>query len=275
MKTILVPTDFSENARLALSCAATIAKAAEAELVVLHAYTILSPDPLYPQGMYDTLAESISQEAHDRLKAYEAEVKPALSVPCRFESKMGLVADVIRREAKSYHADLIVMGTKGASGVLDNLLGSITSAVIESHEFPVLTIPMGTQFNGLRTIVFGTDYREIRNPLTIRPLTDLARAFLSKIHIINATPVPESVGVEYTGEEQLERLLQDYEVCFDYTDEPDIEKALRDCVRQEKASLLVLIAHRRGFWKGLFHHSVTRSMALHSQVPVLVLPDLP
>ncbi len=273
MKTILVPTDFSYNARQAFLCAAAIAKATGARLVVVHAYNIVSQDPMFPQGMYDSLAESIVQNAEHASKAYENEVKSKLEVPCHFEIKMGLAVDVILREARAEQADLIVMGTHGASGVLEKLLGSITSAVIQAHEFPVLTIPADAHLNGINTMVLGTDYREISNPVSLKPMMDMARSFGSRIHVINATPVPESIGEEYTGEQQLEKLLQDYAVVFDYTDEADVEKALHECVHQEKASLLVLIAHKRNFWQGLFHHSISRSMALHSQIPVLVLPD--
>ncbi|MCU0354556.1 MAG: universal stress protein [Cytophagales bacterium] len=274
MKTILVPTDFSDNARQAFAYAARIAEATQAHLVVLHAYNLIPTDPLTPQAVYTGLAETIAEQAHQSMAAYQEEVRETVNVPVTFETRLGLVTDVVLREAQAIRADLIVMGTHGASGLFGGALGSITSAVIERHVLPVLAVPPNAVFNGLDTIVFGADYHEFRNSLTLKPLTELAQAFDSKIHILNATPVPEKMGGNYTGEEQLERLLRNHRVCFDYTDEADVEKALTQCMKDEKGSLLVLVARQRGFWEGLFHRSVTRSMALHSRTPLLILPDL-
>lgn len=213
------------------------------------------------------------------MKEFEREAKLYTDVPCWFETRMGLAADVIVRKAQSIRADLIVIGTRttDTNSVVGNILGGITTAVIEQQVCAVMAIPITADVNTFGgTIVFGADYLEIRNPQTLHPLMDIAKAFDASIHILNANPVPENLEADEPGEEQLERLLDGYKVCFDYSDEADVEHALQHCVAEENASLLVMIARQRGLWQGLFHQSHTRRMALHTQVPllVLVLPDL-
>ncbi len=277
MKTILVPTDFSENANQAFFYAMQIAQGVQAEIVVLHTYHVVAAvtDPLLPQAMYDTMADTLSEQAHSQMKLFQESVTPELRIPCRFETHIGMTVDVILHKAYELEADLIVMGTKGNSGMIGHVLGSITSALIQRHTFPVLAVPLQAVWNPWQTVVFGTDYQEIHNPSILQPLKDIVLAFQAKIHVLNANPVPEKMSEEeYIGEEQLEILLHNYNVCFDYSDEADVERALTQCVHDEKASMLVMIAHQRNFWQGLFHRSLTRSMALHTHVPLLILPDV-
>ncbi|MDJ1499171.1 universal stress protein [Xanthocytophaga agilis] len=273
MKKILVPTDFSDHAHQALLYAAKIAKVTKAEIVVVHAYHFLSADPLFSQSMYETAIDNMAKQAQSIMNEYAKRVADLIEVPCFFETKMGLAADVIIAEFQAKRADIVIMGTRGANGVLGNVLGSVTSAVIEGHTVPVLAVP-NSNIGNFNTIVFGTDYAEIRNPETLRPMIDLAKSYGSHIHILNASFVPGHEDSDYAGEEQLERLFENLKICFDYTCEEDVEKALLDCMKQDSASLLVMIAHDRGFLKGLFHSSKTRSMALHGHVPLLVLPEL-
>lgn len=273
MKRILVPTDFSDNAHQALLYASTIAKVTKAEISVVHAYHFLPVDPLFSQSMYESTIDKLAKQGESFMNEYSKRVADLIEVPCSFETKMGLAADVIIDEFHSRHADLVIMGTRGVNGFLGNILGSVTSAVIERHKVPVLAVPTNNTGN-FNTIVFGTDYTEIQNLETLRPMIDLARSFGSNIHILNARFVPGNEELVYAGEEQLERLFENLKIYFDYTCEEDVEKALLDCMKQDSASLLVMIAHDRGFLNGLFHSSKTRSMALHGHVPLLVLPDL-
>ena len=142
VNTILVPTDFSDDAEKALSTAKDLAKLLDARVVVLHAYHIDIPvvSPLggsyaLPQGFYDDMrnhataaVERVAKElADDGIKA--TGVARAESAPLAIIS-----------EAENLPADLIIMGTRGLTGLKHVVLGSVTERIVRTAPCPVLTV---------------------------------------------------------------------------------------------------------------------------------------
>ncbi len=136
--TILVPTDFSEYSRQALSYAETVAKTFDAKIVLIH--------------VIDTVSYAVSEsvqwnEVYARL---EATVQPMLDGLIREAEKSGVAAesrltqgvpyDQIVKTAENVHADLIVMATHGRTGMRHVLLGSVAERVVRLAPCPVLTV---------------------------------------------------------------------------------------------------------------------------------------
>jgi nucleotide-binding universal stress UspA family protein len=141
IRKILVPTDFSEASDAALDAAAYLAETFDAELVVMHAYeppTALYSTPAYvppPPEMYEWLKKA----AEGGVAAAVAKVKE------RVPRTTGIVrAGTPWREiddaAKTTGADLLVIGTRGRTGLAHALLGSVAEKVVRSAPIPVLTV---------------------------------------------------------------------------------------------------------------------------------------
>ena len=143
IRTILVPTDFSDSSTRALDLGARLARHFGAKLVLLHAYHIeipmMSPmmagGPVLPEGFYDQIRDS----AQERVEALAAEVRqPKLEVEALAVSEPASIAVVDAAERLS--ADMIVMGTRGNTGVKHVLLGSVAERVLRMAPCPVLTV---------------------------------------------------------------------------------------------------------------------------------------
>ncbi len=141
--TILVATDFSTSAAHATDTAIDYAKKFGSKIVLIHAYDdpVIVAMPLeggyvMPDGFY----EQVAQAARDRVEEAAREVSAtgvecegvAISVPAAF----GIVHEAVEREA-----DLIVMGTRGLTGLKHVALGSIADKVVRTAPCPVLTVP--------------------------------------------------------------------------------------------------------------------------------------
>jgi nucleotide-binding universal stress UspA family protein len=141
-RTVLIPTDFSEDARLAIGEARRVLHAAEdgARLILLHAYhlpvefTALGTLPVTPRLFADA-AEQARQQLEE------------LAVPLRSEglrvdsvAREGYPPSVIEEEAREAGVDLIAMGTHGRSGLRRFLLGSTAERVVQHAPCPVLTV---------------------------------------------------------------------------------------------------------------------------------------
>ena len=137
---ILVPLDFSRHADFVLEWAAHLAKEHSSRLLLLHAYH-LPVEFQQLEGAYlpQDFWASVKAEAEQNLQRY-AEPLRAQGLAVDVIVREGYPATVIEQEALDQHADLIVIGTRGLSGLKHLLLGSIAERVVQKAPCPVLTV---------------------------------------------------------------------------------------------------------------------------------------
>jgi len=140
MKRIVCPTDFSESAERAAQEAVQLAKALGAELVLAH---VATDAMLWREGVYTpdlrAVVEGQRKWAADALAARALAVG-AEGVTARAVVKDGVAWKEIVRLAAEEHADMIVMGTQGRTGLERLLLGSVAERVLRHAPCPVLTV---------------------------------------------------------------------------------------------------------------------------------------
>jgi len=133
IRTVLHPTDLSEESAPALQLACALARDYGARLILLTAY----PQPLTEAETVDrTRPDGIANDLLAKLRRLE--VDPAVQVEYQVEE--GRPADMILAVAGDRHADLIVMGTHGRSGVRRAIMGSVAEAVNRRATCPVATV---------------------------------------------------------------------------------------------------------------------------------------
>jgi len=137
---ILVPLDFSRHADFVLEWAAHLAKEHSSRLLLLHAYH-LPVEFQQLEGAYlpQDFWASVKAEAEQNLQRY-AEPLRAQGLAVDVIVREGYPATVIEQEAVDQRADLIVIGTRGLSGLKHLLLGSIAERVVQKAPCPVLTV---------------------------------------------------------------------------------------------------------------------------------------
>jgi nucleotide-binding universal stress UspA family protein len=137
---ILVPVDFSEHASAALERAVDLGRRFGARLCLLHAYELPGPAMTeYQISIPEPLAEQVRAAASTRLEALRERVlAEGLDVTC--ELVRGAAADAVAKLAASLEADLVVMGTRGTTGLQHLLLGSVAERTVRTAPCPVLTV---------------------------------------------------------------------------------------------------------------------------------------
>ena len=147
---ILVPTDFSDFSKPALTYGCAIASRFDSELHLLH----VCPDAAMLMPEVDGLgAVNLVEQA----EAFEASAQTQLQElpPDNWENKREIVRATavgssffeIIKYAKEKDIDLIVLGTHGRSGLMHLLMGSVAENVVRKAPCPVLTVkPDGHQF---------------------------------------------------------------------------------------------------------------------------------
>jgi universal stress protein A len=141
--TILVPTDFSADAEKALETATDIAKAfGGAKIAVLHAYHVDIPmvSPMaggysLPTGFYEELRAQATARVDEVVGGLSAGGVEATGVVLQEPAALAVVD-----QAEKLSADLIVMGTRGNTGLKHVVLGSIAERVVRTAPCSVLTV---------------------------------------------------------------------------------------------------------------------------------------
>jgi nucleotide-binding universal stress UspA family protein len=270
MKTILVPTDFSNAAMNAAEYAMSFAKEINANVLLMHAYNV----PMALAGDVPILAitpEELQKDNEKLLKKEAARLKKKTNVEIKYKAKMGLAVDEIREEEKK--VDFIVMGMTGAGKLSEFLLGSITTATLKKVKTPVIVIPEKVNYKSPEKIALATDYALI-NIDTLDILKELAKTFGSKIYVVNVKEQKEEVSVKgVNAETKWEAQLSGTEHFYFFPEHDDLVEGVNEFVKTEKADMVAVIPHRYNLIEGLFHKSFSKKMAFHTQVPLLILPD--
>lgn len=134
--TVLFATDFSANAELAMTQARAYAHMTNARILLVHVMDVPSPtegEGMLHHGTHEDTSESLTQ----RLKGVAASIN---DIDCEYQLLKGDPASEILRAAEETEASVIVMGTKGRSGVARLLMGSVAEQVVRKASCSVLVV---------------------------------------------------------------------------------------------------------------------------------------
>ncbi|WP_313791404.1 universal stress protein [Lacinutrix neustonica] len=159
MKKIIVPIDFSKQSEYALETAAKLAQKHNAEILALHmleiSETILTKgsNELQTETLFFMkLAEKKFNEFMDKDFLEGVTITPII--------KHFKVFSEVNDVAQEHNADLIVMGSHGASGIKEAFVGSNTEKVVRHSFIPVLVIKKGPVSVDFNTVLFACDFSE-------------------------------------------------------------------------------------------------------------------
>lgn len=268
MKNIIVPTDFSENADKALDFALTLANKFKATLHIVHAYNS-SPQAGHLGNLDRVLKEDSEQEMNKFLKATKDSVPFEIDIQGR--CRKGYANEVIIDDAEDVKADLIVMGTLGASSIGKKIMGSTASNVIKNSTIPVLAIPLHVEYADLNNLVVALDALSIKNPKVLDPMISIAQKLNLNIDLVHVSN--DKIHTE------IDPAIKDYligaSVSFTYNKvhSNDVLSGIMDFANEKGNSLLCMISHQRSWFENLFHSSVSQQVALQSTLPLLVIKN--
>ena len=200
---ILVPTDFSRNAEEALRFAVPLARQLGGKITLLHSIDWqVNPQMRSAPGVIDTINKVAKDAAEHRLESL-ARTKVPQELLEKTIVEFGPAQVGIPEAARELKIDLIVISTRGHTGLQRILLGSTTARVVRYASCPVLTVrPVAgaTKISGPKTANLGPIVTRILVPVvfsegctsTVRFATTLARimqAQLTLLHVIAPLPL--------------------------------------------------------------------------------------
>lgn len=277
MKTILVPTDFSDTAYNAARYALGLAgQVGTTRVVLYHAYELIVPVPDVPSAIPIIDTDELEASSKLGLKLMEerlqALVPPGTVLSRRSENK--LLSSFIDTVAKQERADLVVMGISGGSGLEEVLLGSNALDVMKETHTPLIIVPKDAVFTSIDTVVFACDFRKVADSLPIHPMKQLLDVFRARLFVVNVDHEKRHFTAETPFETLvMDTLLADYSPEYRFVENENVVDGISGFAEAEKADLIITIPRQHGFLEGLFHRSRTRQLAFHSHIPLLIIRE--
>lgn len=271
MKKILVPCDFSETSikafKFALELAAKSSGVVELvhiiELPVLHD-TVLMPTLSFEQAFMKD-AKMNAEKGFEKLITKYADPGQKVNTSVSFGPVTLTICDL----AQEKKTDLIVMGTKGASGLREMLIGSNTEKVVRRASVPVIAIKKGVRVSSIKNIVFPIipelDIEELT--LSVKRLQNILGANLHVVFINTPALFKRSAEVMPLLKRFAKRfMLKDYTLNI-YNDINE-EDGVRNFLTEVNGDMVAIATHGRKGIGHLISGSIAEDVVNHIECPI-------
>lgn len=276
MKRVIIPTDFSITALNAAFYAFELLKGQEVEYYLVNCYQIPYTMPEVPPVASKMVEEEINhllKKEVEKIKHFTKYSKLNIKPILKFGPPSVTISDMV----VDLNIDHVFVGTTGADGAKELFLGSNAYDIAANVNCPAWIVPSKAELSMPKNVLFAADFNSMRNKGVLDPMIALAKDYDSFVQILNVYDTDEDGAVEQEGIEFF-GMLEQQKVAHSYKlvtkeEADDIEDTLLDFVSKNTTDLLVMVKRHYGFIKDIFHHSVTRDLAFHTTVPVLILHD--
>ncbi|MBI3548237.1 MAG: universal stress protein [Elusimicrobia bacterium] len=279
-KRIFVPMDYSKPAYSALRVAMTLARRWGSTLDVI--FIELRPTQLTAIGPYGMSAYAPIPSNEGEISRERKRLRKAVAGFPRTRTEVrtisGWPSEEIARIVARGSADMIVMGTHGYSGIARALLGSVAEAVMRNAKVPVLAVREGSPNRRPLRIMVPCNLTPYANQglAYAAAVADDLRAQLSVLYVPPkgdphgdfATPTLRNHLDAVIGSKRARSIKVEIR-------QGHPRSAIIEVARKGEYDLLVLSAHRRGFWVNTFAGSSVERTLRHAELPNLSVPETP
>ncbi|MCB0395910.1 MAG: universal stress protein [Flavobacteriales bacterium] len=275
MKKIIVPTDFSKTADNALEYALLFASHHGIEVIIHHAFETSYSHPSIPVKSYPMA----NDEVRTRLKELQLSIQsdPRFSsLLLQTHAMLGGFVDTLSELVKKTHADMVVMGTKGAGPVKGTLLGSNAVDVINHLSLPTLIIPKEAKFKPIDKIMFATDHHMMKKPDALIPLKEVAKMFHAEVTLVNVRDRHQKTTLVELHEHDREStwLGEDIPHSSEAVLDDDVLHGLQTYIENhQELSMIAMVARQHNIVERMWNGGNTRRMAFYSTIPLLALHE--
>ena len=272
MKNILVPVDFSNQAKYAAKVASDIAKLTNSKIFLLHMLEL-------PTGVVDPSNFGNSsntpttllflKRAHEKFEDFK-NLPFFEGIEVEDSVQFHKAYDGIVDESKKQNIDLIVMGSKGTSGLEEMLVGSNTEKVVRNSDVPVLVIKQEVENFKIENIVFASNFHQKSKP-TFQKILDFSSLFNARLHLLKINTI-HNFETTKESSDAIRNYINGYDL-GEYTlniyNDVSIEAGILNFATVIDADVILLNTSRRRGLAHLFTGSIGEDLANHAKLPVV------
>lgn len=271
MKKILVPTDYSACSSYAIAVAKDIALKTEAELFLLHLEEVV-PEPIHV--LHHAAAEDnphhVGHARYQLQLLVDSLEKDGVKVKSIFVPNEG--RESIEDYIKPYGIDFIVMGSHGATGIREAIIGSNTQRVIKESSVPVLVIKKPIKKFNPRKILFASTFRENVSE-SLKQIVAFAKLWNAELDLVFLNLLSHLIE-EHEAKAIMSRQIESnpgVSLTFNISETNDEEWGVSKFARVIHSDLIAVVYDSHTGFNRLFNSSVAEKLINHEEIPVLVM----
>lgn len=276
MKTILVPYDFSQEAGYAFEFAKGLAEKTKNKLKLFHVIELPTPQSFNSYGEVGAFSNEGTQifmiELIEKRKKQMAELEESLKNEAyKFETKMvfGNPFVGISKEIVEAQADIVVMGSKGSSGLEEVLIGSNTEKVVRNATCPVITIKSPVKPKDIKKVVFASDFNEVPGDV-VKRLKAAIETIDAELHLVKIN-TPSMFENTRTSIEKINAFVKDFKVSAASTivyNSATEEDGILEYADDINADMIAMSTHGRTGFLHLLSGSIAEDVVNAAKRPV-------
>lgn len=279
MKNILIPTDFSENAWNALLYGISFFKKTHCAFYIVHVNSV-NTNTSGETAMFlspDILEESILVESKEKLNKLMSKIEHLpLNVKHEFKpiALYGFLTDHIKTQVKEKKIDLIIMGTKGSTGLKSVSIGSNTGDVITKVPCTVLAVPEHAVYSGIKEIGFPSDFQLTYDHKILETLKDILLLKKSALRLLYVSLKNEKLSpIQENNKRILMEHYKDIECSFHVVTGKKIDESIQCFIESRNLDMLVMVAKNLNFLERILFRPTVEKISYHTKVPFLVIHE--
>ncbi|MFC2176470.1 universal stress protein [Bacteroidota bacterium] len=267
---IIVPTDFSETAYVAIDHAVELANKFGSSITLLHVLESGAYSGMFAPSSKTEYVEL--EQAQEKLQEEGAKLEKETGISVSQKVGNGRIYDEVVEAIREYDADLVVMGTHGSSGWAEFFLGSNAFRVVTQSPVPVITIQPGITKAGFKNIILPIDdSAETRQK--VRYAAALAKKYGSTIHV-GALLTDDEKEVHFKFEiiiKQIAEYLDRENIAHTKTilTGSNLATMTMNFSETKKGDLIAIMTEQEGDLTGFLMGPVAQQIVNHSKIPVL------
>lgn len=266
MKKILVPTDFSPLSDNALDFACQIAKQMKSEIILINIQSLPANDDA---SMAIELIKTIEDSAKKRLKTQHDEIKiehEGLKISTHFS--FGIPSLAIKEYLETKEFNLVVMGTKGATGVDKFLFGSVAESISKHSSCPVIIVHAENKYKPVKHIAVPMDinYKFGESHKMVQKIVEYAEMFTADLNWFYVNTSKK----DYQGD--IHYMLEDgKKIDIEIIDGDTVEQGVERYCQTNSLDLLIIMKRDYSLVHQLFHRNVFGEILQHQSLPIMVV----
>lgn len=260
MNIVIIPVDFSDvSVNAATYGVKLLTSAPETEIILYHVFD--KPDA------YDNRMESLQKLKEELLINRTANIS--------LLAEQGDFTTELEKLARHRDADLIIMGIKGKSSLVQVFAGSDVLKMVENKFCPVMIIPSNASYSEVKNVLLTTDLKNVVSTTPSAPVKKVLCAFNAKLHIVNVNSdhyieLSEAYAAE---QERLKEMFAEFNPEFYFLRLYDVDNAISEFAKDKHIDLIITVHKEHSVVHKLFNLGHTKKLAYQSTIPVMTVHE--
>ena len=269
MKKIIVPIDYSESSHNSITVAQQLCELWDAQLEVIFCWRPHLEMEMVSTGM-------IGKESVHRERLYGFLEKHQLDETSG-KLLIGLPGDIITKVSGREDTSMIIMGTVKEYGLIEKIMGSVASHVVNNAQCPVLLVPPNVTFQGRFKKILVAGELESTDEKSFQQIIDYTKQFNAVVEFTNVSSFEEEGTGLHISDELVEKITRQEDIGFSFSVvniyNASIEQGLNNHCRHNQIDLMVFVTRKHRWWESLLNNKTLidpEKIAIEMHRPILV-----